>query len=129
MQHQFFEFSVDERNNHILFRNGLMPDGADYTLVGKLLASFRAAKNEEKEAEYIAAPNLAKVLGKTEQSIRQQRSRIGKKLAPLATDLGIPLNEDSFIENLHSEGYRLNPNLREVALADIKKKGPPPTEA
>ena len=124
-----FEFSVDERNNHILFRNGLMLDGADYTLVEKLLASFRAAKNEEKEAEYISAPDLAKVLGKTEQSIRQQRSRIGKKLASLAADLGIPLNEDSFIENLHSEGYRLNPNLREVALADIKKKGPPPTES
>lgn len=122
------EFAVDIENKHILFRNGLMLDGADYTLVEKLLTSFRAVKNEEKEAEYNSAPNLAKVLGKTEQSIRQQRSRIGKKLASLAADLGIPLNEDSFIENLHSEGYRLNPNLREVALADIKKKGPPPTE-
>ena len=122
------EFSVDVKNKRILFRNGLMLDGVDYILVEKLLANFRAAKSEEEDAEYIPAPDLAKVLGKTEQSIRQQRSRIGKNLASLATDLGIPLNEDSFIENLHSKGYRLNPNLREVALADIKAKGPPPTE-
>ncbi len=122
------EFAIDDQKKHVLFRNGLTLDGVDYNMVEKLLADFRAVKREAGTAECISAPDLAKVLGKTEQSIRQQRSRIGKKLASLAADLGIPLNEDSFIENLHSEGYRLNPNLREVALADIKKKGPPPTE-
>jgi len=122
------EFAIDDQKKRVLFRNGLTLDGVDYNMVEKLLADFRAAKRQAGMAECISAPDLSDSLGKTEQSVRQQRTRIGKKLASLATDLGIPQNEDSFIENLHGVGYRLNPNLREIDIADIKIKGPPPTQ-
>jgi len=122
------EFAIDDQKKRVLFRNGLTLDGVDYNMVEKLLADFRAAKRQAGMAECISAPDLSDSLGKTEQSVRQQRTRICKKLASLATDLGIPQNEDSFIENLHGVGYRLNPNLREIDIADIKIKGPPPTQ-
>lgn len=122
------EFAADIQNKHILFRNGLMLEGANYKLVEKLLADFRTAKSEVGTAEYITAPDLAGGLNITEPALRTLLRRLRNSLDPLASDLGVPLNEDSFIENLHGQGYRLNPNLREVALADIKAKEPPPTE-
>jgi len=123
------EFAVDDRSKHILFRNGLTLEGANFQLVENLLTNFRSAKRDVQTIECITAPDLAGELKISEPALRTLLRRLRGTLKPLATDLGIPLDENSFIENLHGKGYRLNPNLREVALADIKKKGPPPTES
>jgi len=122
------EFAVDDRSKHILFRNGLTLEGANFQLVENLLTNFRSAKRDVQTIECITAPDLAGELKISEPALRTLLRRLRGTLKPLATDLGIPLDENSFIENLHGKGYRLNPNLREVALADIKKKGPPATE-
>ena len=111
-----------------MFHNGLALEGANFNLVENLLANFRSAKRDVRAIEYITARDLAGELDISEPALRTLLRRLRSSLDPLATDLGIPLDENSFVENLYSEGYRLNPNLREVALADIKKKGPPPTE-
>jgi 7-cyano-7-deazaguanine synthase in queuosine biosynthesis len=122
------EFAVDERSKHVLFHNGLALEGANFKLVENLLANFRSAKRDVRAIEYITASDLAGVLDISEPALRTLLRRLRSSLEPLATDLGILLDENSFIENRHGKGYRLNPNLREIALADIKKKGPPPTE-
>ena len=56
------------------------------------------------------------------------RRRMDTALEPLAVNLGIPLDQDSFIENKERAGYRLNPGLREVDLADIRTAIPPPPQ-
>jgi len=121
------EFAVDEQNKRIVFRNGLFLGGVDFKLVKKLLPEFRAAKKERRDPECVSTPDLAEKLGKSEPSLFQQRKRLNDKLVSLATDLGIPFDTNSFIENLKGQGYRLNPSLCELSLADIEKKGLPPS--
>jgi hypothetical protein len=53
--------------------------------------------------------------------------RLREALEPLAVSLGIPLDQDTFIETKERAGYRLNPELKEVALADIKTDHPLPS--
>jgi len=101
----------------------------EYSEFVSALADFRAAKSEVGTIEFITALDLAGRLDISEPALRTLLKRLRRSLDPLATDLGIPLDENSFIENLHGKGYRLNPNLREVALADIKEKGPPPAQS
>jgi len=45
-------------------------------------------------------------------------------LDPLAVMLGIPLDQDSFIETKDRAGCRLNPACREIALGDIQAPNP-----
>ena len=74
---------------------------------------------------------LAKRLKISEASLRTQLRRLRAALEPLVVDLGLPLDNDSFIENRPHAGYRLNPALRELSLADIRAStvpgGPPVT--
>lgn len=56
--------------------------------------------------------------------MRQQLRRLRDALDPLAVMLGIPLDQDSFIETKDRAGYRLNPACREIALGDIQAPNP-----
>ena len=63
---------------------------------------------------------LADRLGITEPNLRTRLLRLRKALDPLAVELGLPLDENSFIENRPRSGYRLNPALHELSLADVQ---------
>ena len=52
--------------------------------------------------------------------MRQQLTRMRKELQPLAVGLGVPLDQNSFVETKERGGYRLNPECREIALGDIR---------
>ncbi len=72
---------------------------------------------------------LAKLLKISEASLRTQIRGFVRRLSRSSSDLGLPLDNDSFIENRPHAGYRLNPALRELSLADIRAStipgGPP----
>jgi DNA-binding winged helix-turn-helix (wHTH) protein len=74
----------------------------------------------------LPATSLADRLLVSDQSMRQQLRRLREALEPLAVSLGIPLDQDTFIETKERAGYRLNPELREVSVADIKADHPLP---
>ena len=57
-----------------------------------------------------------------EQSMRQQVSRLRRALEPLTVMLGIPMDQDTFVETKERAGYRLNPECREVSVGDIRVK-------
>lgn len=120
------EFAIDAKGKQILFRGGLSLVGKNFELVHALLADFRAAKADDEEVPFMRAPILAERMKITELSMRRQVSRLRDELDPLAVSLGIPLDQNTFIETKERDGYRLNPALREVPLADIKTDSPPP---
>ena len=118
---QPFEFAVDDEAGRVLFKGDFYLDGAGYKLVAALLEKFRAGKTAATEIAFIPAPDLADALGITEASLRQQVMRVRKQVADrLAVDLGIVPAAADFIENKERSGYRLNPDLREVAKADLQ---------
>ena len=69
---------------------------------------------------FLLPHKLADRLGITEPSLRTQIGRLRDAIEPLAVSLGLPLDQNSFIENRQRSGYRLNPALHELSLADIR---------
>ena len=123
------EFAIDAGGNRVLFRGGLTLEGTNFKLVEALLDAFRTAKAKDAEVPFLRATDFADSLQIDEQSMRQQLRRLRLALEPLAVALGIPLDQDTFIETRERAGYRLNPSLREISVADIRTGDPPPTRA
>ena len=73
---------------------------------------------------FLPTASLAASLKIDEQSLRQQLSRLRKAIEPLNVSLGVPLGNDTFIETKERAGYRLNPELRELSLSDIRVTNP-----
>ncbi len=114
------EFAVDQDARLVVFRDGTTLSGANFRCVDELLGSFRSAKSAGREIPFLPPAQLADRLSISEQSMRQQLTRLRNAIEPLSVTLGVVLDQDSFIENRERVGYRLNPALRELALADIK---------
>jgi hypothetical protein len=114
-----FEFAIDETGRRVVFRGGTTLTEANFRVVEELLPGFRSAKRGGSEVPFMPPPTLADCLGITEPNLRTRLLRLRKALDPLAIELGLPLDENSFIENRPRSGYRLNPALRELSLADI----------
>jgi hypothetical protein len=123
------EFAIDAGGKRVLFRGGLVLEGANFRLVDTLLADFRTAKAGDLEVPFLPTTTLAERLQIDEQSMRQQLRRLRLAVEPLAVDLGIFMDNDTFVETRERAGYRLNPGLREISLADIKTDHPPPPRA
>lgn len=114
------EFAVDEEGKRILFKGDFYLEGANFTLVEKLLENHRTGKRATTDVAFIRAPELAEALRISEASLRQRVLRLRTLVTDrLAVDLGVVLGADDFIENRERVGYRLNPNLREVFAADL----------
>lgn len=114
------EFAVDEKVKRIFFKGDFYLDGANYKLVEALLENHRKGKRTATEIDFIRAPDLATILTISETSLRQQIGRLRKLVTDrLAVDLGVVPGTGDFIENKERVGYRLNPELREVARADL----------
>lgn len=113
------EFALDETAKRIVFQGGHYLDGANFKIVEELMGNFRVAKKRRAEVPYLRASDLAARLKIDEQSTRQQLGRLRKALDPLAVKLGIPMDQNTFIETKERAGYRLNPEWREVSVGDI----------
>ena len=121
------EFAIDTRECRVLFRGGAFLEGTNFRVVGALLQDFRTAKAGDADVAYQPATILAEQLQLSDQSMRQQLRRLREAIEPLAVTLGIPMDLGTFIETKERAGYRLNPSLREISVADIKTDHPPPT--
>ena len=111
------EFAVDTDAGKILFKGGFSLEGANFKLIQVLLDNHRMGKKAAAEIAFIASPDLALALKMDEQSLRQQIARLKKAVhETLPAALGIVLD---VIENKQREGYRLNPELREVSKGDL----------
>lgn len=114
------EFAVDEIRARVLFHGGDRLDDANYRIVLALITNFRSAKATSTEVPFIKAPALATAMNIDEQSLRQQVSRLRKAIDPLAVKLGIPMDQNTFIETRERAGYRINPECREISVADVR---------
>ena len=119
------EFAFDKDQDRVHFRGGLALDGTNFKLVGALIDAFRVAKGKRSEVPYLQAPDLATALNISEQAMRTQITRLRNAIEPLAVSMGIPMGQDTFIENKERSGYRINPSCREISVADILDKTPP----
>lgn len=124
-----FEFAIDETRQTVVFRSAATLTEANFRIVEQLLPDFRRTKKEGGDVPFTPSRALAKRLQVSEASLRTQLRRLRAALEPLVVDLGLPLDNDSFIENRPHAGYRLNPAVRELSLADIRAStipGSPP---
>ena len=119
------EFAIEQDQKRVHFRGGLAIDGTNYKLVGALIDSFRVAKGNRSEVPYLPAPDLATALNISDQAMRTQITRLRNAIEPLAVSMGIPMGQDTFIENKERSGYRINPSCREISVADIMDQTPP----
>lgn len=113
------EFAFDDDGERVHFRGELALEGANFKLVAALIEAFRTAKKRQTEVLYLPATDLAQCLGISDQSMRQQLRRLREALEPLNVSMGIPIDQDSFIQTKERAGYRLNPQCREISIADI----------
>lgn len=117
------EFAMDEVAQRVEFHGGHCLEGTNYRVISALIKDFRTAKKARAEIPFKRADKVADELGLTEASVRQQLNRLRNALDPLAVMLGVPLDQDSFIETKGWQGYRLNPACREISLGDIQDSG------
>ena len=118
------EFAIDASGKRVVFRDGSTLEGANFNVVHALIGNYRKAKAEVREVPFFPSSSLAAGLKIDEQSLRQQLSRLRKAIEPLNVSLGVPLGNDTFIETKERAGYRLNPELRELSLSDIRVTNP-----
>lgn len=115
------EFAFDATAKRVLFQGGIYLDGANFRVVEALLENFRDAKKQSTDVPFLPSAQLADRLNISDQSMRQQLRRLREALQPLAVKLGIPIEQDTFIQTKERTGYRLNPGWREVSVADIRR--------
>ena len=114
------EFAVDASARKIRFRGDFVLEGKNFELLEVLLPAFREGKSYGNSIAFTQAQELATNLGFTEQSLRQQVTRLRNLVtAQLAVDQGLPFDGDDVIENQAGKGYRINPQLRELSLGDL----------
>lgn len=118
------EFAVDHDAEQVLFHGGHCLAGANYRFVSALIENFRNAKRTRSEIPFMPTHDVADEIGVSEQSTRQQLRRLRDALDPLVVMLGIPLDQDSFIETKERAGYRINPACREIFPGDIRSPTP-----
>ena len=113
------EFALDEIHGRVLFKGGLALEEANFKVVAELIEGFRASKKQPTDVPFLQAADLAQRLGVTDPSVRQQLRRLRKAIDPLNVSMGIPMDQDTFIETKERAGYRINPLCREISVADI----------
>lgn len=123
------EFAFDEIAERVVFQGEHYLDGVSYKIVEKLIGNFRDAKKRRAEIPYLRSDDLAARLEINDQSMRQQLRRLRGSLDPLAVKLGIPMDQNTFIETKERAGYRLNPEWREVSVGDIGGSAEPASSA
>ena len=106
LQKPICDFAVDETMELILFRT--------------LLDNHRAAKAVMADVPYMPSADLAAKLSIDEPTLRKSVSRLRERAIPrLTVDQGLVFDPKGFIQNSRIDGYRIDPELREISRADI----------
>ena len=113
-----YKIQFCEADDGLVFKGGYKVTGANYELIKKLLPNFRLKKSGQ-EVPYFATAILATELSIEEATLYRRVTRLRDEIkAQLGVDQGMI---EDFVENKERDGYRLNPNLREVnSLADLE---------
>jgi 7-cyano-7-deazaguanine synthase in queuosine biosynthesis len=116
--------AIDQRRDEIIIA-GLPPikskSGVQLLL---LLAKQHRADSEDERAPknftFISSPRLEEQLGISNYALRRRVERIRDKIAEAFLDhAGQPVERELIIESIQWQGYRLNPRIRLVALAEM----------
>ena len=116
--------AVDEDKEQVLV-DGLAPltGPKTFQLVKILSDQYLEDQGNKKAPENYRCKdkyNFADELGVEEPTLRQQVTRIRKKVhTGYQGKFGLPLSQDAFIENVHGRGYRINPSVRVLAPSEI----------
>lgn len=117
-------FAVDRNARKVIFRGGQQLTGGAYALIEALLREFEEDISSGKphaNFRFVKADLLAQRLGINEQSLRQRVSRTRKNLEKqFLLIANTPLDEDDVIQNEEWKGYRINPYLLLVQLAQLQ---------
>lgn len=94
--------------------------GAGAALLAKLAEHFRAdlvAGRMPEKYRYVRASTLAAELSITEPALRRRVMRVRREVTTAVEQhCGLPLSQNALLETKGWRGYRLNPNLRLVAV-------------
>ena len=114
-----FKVQFYAADDGLAFKGGYKIDGAGFEVIKHLLPHFREGKKNDDFA-YITTVKLKELLGDVDDNSFYKRiNRLRDDIkANLGTSHGLV---EDFVENQQRQGYRLNPNLREVnSLADLE---------
>jgi len=106
-------------DNGLTFKGGYSISGAGFGVIKHLLPNFREGK-QNGAFQYMSTVRLKELLGDVEDNSFYRR--INRLRDDMRTQLGSDQGMvEDFIESHQRQGYRLNPNLREVnSLADLE---------
>jgi Queuosine biosynthesis protein QueC len=115
------QIAVNVAAHVVRVRGGLEFGGGDYELLRLLLDAFEEDQRNRKAPDnyrYTITSTLAKRLQVLEPTVRQRVLRIRKRLFNWFAE-DYPLSQDALIENLSWRGYRINPAVRLLDLAEM----------
>lgn len=126
--HQPLQLAVDPETGLVVVRDILRLEAADSNLICKLrvlydedLTAGRIPENHRYLAPRVLAERMGNIL---EATLRRRVSRFREALAQAYVDKwSQDLPADALIQNRPREGYRLNPNVRFVAITEIGDEG------
>lgn len=114
---QFCEFAINSEHKSIVISGGIILVGTEYRLIILLLPLFLKAQNNRCTCQPTKAADLAsEIYNGDEISLRKLISRINQKIAyGTAIRMNIDIGPHGFIENVRSQGYRINPSVKILA--------------
>jgi len=122
------EVAFSEDTEEVAIRD-LPPLGAaDCALLRRLYERFAEDQKRGrlgKHYEYYPPSELAGALGVEDTTLRRRIARCRAAVAKGLEDLtGDVLPKDILIQNQHARGYRLNPDVRIVAMSELEAQAP-----
>ena len=121
-----FIFSLDEQARRVVFTDGPVVKGRNFDLVARLAAQFRidlASRKSPEEFAYVPTGTLLRDLKIEEHSLGQRVSRIRKELErQFVQAIDYMVDDQDVVQSHRWKGYRLNPYLVLVELAQLHEK-------
>ena len=123
------QLAVDVATGDVIIRDVTRLSGADSKLICVLQAIYREDRDAERAPEnhrYLSPEQIANRLGFEDVvAVRQRVSRCRKEAAEAFEVVHRrPLSPGALIQTHKPDGYRLNPQIRFVAIGEIKQEQP-----
>ena len=123
VKHRRFVFAIDACRKKIIFEDGPFLSGASFVLFNRLAGQFRIdQKSGTKPHEHASVDRCAiiKDLKIDDHTLTQRVRRTRRSLSQqFAASIDYMIDDDDVIETGRSKGYRLNPYLVMVDLAQL----------
>jgi hypothetical protein len=121
-----FIFALDNEGRRVLFNDGPVIKGRNFDLIARLAAQFRAdlaSRKSREEFAFISTGTLLRDLDIQEHSLGQRVSRIRKELElQFVQAIDYMVDDQDVVQSNRWKGYRLNPYLVLVDLAQLHEK-------